>query len=54
MDLKFLAFVFLLVSGFSCEEEAQNEVDSTLVLTDDTFEDVIKTNNFFVMFFAPW
>lgn len=57
MDFKLLALVFLLITGLNCEDEAASEaseVDSTIVLGDSDFEDVIKTNNFFVMFFAPW
>lgn len=54
MDFKLLTFVFLLITGLNCEDEAASEVDSTIVLSDSDFEDVIKTNNFFVMFFAPW
>ncbi|CRK96813.1 CLUMA_CG009948, isoform B [Clunio marinus] len=54
MDLKLFAFIFLVVSGVKSDEDAQNEVDTTIVLTDSNFEDVLKTNNFFVMFFAPW
>lgn len=55
MDFKLFAFVILLISGVRCEEdEAQNEIDSTIVLNDSNFDEVLKTNNFFVMFFAPW
>lgn len=54
MSLKLFAFVILLISAANCEEEAQNEVDSIIVLDDSNFEEVLKTNNFFVMFFAPW
>lgn len=52
MDFKLFALVLFLLSTVNCEEEPQN--DSTIVLNDSNFEDVIKTNNFFVMFFAPW
>lgn len=48
------ALVILVVSAVSCEEEAQNEVDSTIVLTDSNFDETIETNSFFVMFYAPW
>lgn len=55
MDLKVFALVILLVSGLHCEEEdSANEIDNTIELTDANFDEVIKTNNFFVMFFAPW
>lgn len=57
MQFKLFLFVVLLICGVNCEEEAQNEgneVDSTIILTDSNFDEVIKTNNFFVMFFAPW
>lgn len=50
MDLKLIAFVILL-AGVTCDEA---EPDSTIILNDDNFEEVIKTNNFFVKFYAPW
>lgn len=53
MDLKLFALVIFLISAVNCEEEAQNE-DSTIILNDSNFDEIIKTNNFFVMFFAPW
>jgi hypothetical protein len=49
MDLKLFAFV-LLLAGVSCDESA----DNTIILTDSNFEETIKTNNFFVKFYAPW
>lgn len=54
MDFKFFAFVLLLVAAVNCEEETEKEVDSTIILTDSNFDEVIKTNNFFVKFYAPW
>lgn len=38
------------------EEKASEEkiADETIILTDDNFDEVIKTNNFFVKFYAPW
>jgi len=53
MDLKLFALVIFLISAVNCEEEIQNE-DSTIILDDSNFDEIIKTNNFFVMFFAPW
>jgi hypothetical protein len=49
MYLKLFAFV-LLLAGVSCDESA----DNTIILTDSNFEETIKTNNFFVKFYAPW
>jgi hypothetical protein len=50
-----LAFVILFVVTVNCDEDpAENEIDSTIVLTDENFDETIKLNNFFVMFFAPW
>ena len=54
--------VFLLVCLFSLafasetEENVENveEPDDTIILTDENFEETIKTNNFFVKFYAPW
>ena len=59
MNFKVLALVCLLVScAFSEENDIENNeeevADSTINLTDDNFEGVIQTNNFFVMFHAPW
>lgn len=59
MNIKVLACVFLLITCVYCDENdlENNEeevADSTIKLTDDNFDEVIKTNNFFVMFFAPW
>lgn len=55
MNFKLFSLVILFVIGvISAEEEGQkDEVDSTIVLTDSNFDEIIKTNNFFVMFFAP-
>lgn len=55
MDFKLFAFVILLIlNGFNCVEDEVVESDNTIVLTDSNFDETIKTNNFFVMFFAPW
>jgi thioredoxin domain-containing protein 5 len=59
MNSKVLALVCLLVAcAFSEENDIENNeeevADSTINLTDDNFEGVIQTNNFFVMFHAPW
>lgn len=59
MKVKVLVLVCLLVScTFADENDIEDKeeevVDSVINLTDDNFEGVIQTNNFFVMFFAPW
>lgn len=59
MNIKVFALVCLLVSCvFSEENDIENKEeevsDSTINLTDENFDEIIKTNNFFVMFFAPW
>lgn len=59
MNIKVLALVCLLVScAFSEENDIEDKeeevVDSVINLTDDNFDGTIQTNNFFVMFFAPW
>lgn len=59
MNIKVFALVCLLVTCvFSEENDIENKeeevADSTIVLTDENFDEIIKTNNFFVMFFAPW
>jgi hypothetical protein len=50
MDLKLFALV-LLLAGVNCDDSS---ADNTIVLNDDNFEETIKTNNFFVKFYAPW
>lgn len=59
MNIKVFALVCLLVSCvFSEENDIENKeeevADSTIILTDENFDEIIKTNNFFVMFFATW
>lgn len=54
MSAKLFALVLLLVTAVNCEEDEQNEIDSTILLDDSNFDEVLKTNNFFVMFYAPW
>lgn len=55
MNFKLLFIVILCLIGVNCEsEDAQNEPETTIVLTDENFAEILKTNNFFVMFFAPW
>lgn len=54
MTLKLFVFTLLLLGAVNCEESEQNEVDPTIILSDENFESTIGTNNFFVMFFAPW
>lgn len=53
MNLKVIAFICLLVAGVSCEDEEELE-EFSIVLTDDSFKETIASNNFFVMFYAPW
>lgn len=56
MSLKLFVCVLLLATAtVKCEEE-ENEIDSdtTIQLDDSNFDEILKTNNFFVMFFAPW
>lgn len=43
-------FVITLIDLSLCHEEDVH----TIQLTQDTFDNEIKANNFFVMFFAPW
>jgi hypothetical protein len=59
MNFKVFTLVCLLITCvFSEENDIENNeeevADSTINLTDENFEGVIQTNNFFVMFFAPW
>jgi hypothetical protein len=54
MDFKLFAFVILLIASVNCEEETEKEADATIILTDDNYEEILKTNNFFVKFYAPW
>lgn len=58
MELKVIAFVCLLVSSVVCNEEdnkiGDQEENFPIVLGNDNFADTIKTNSFFVMFYAPW
>lgn len=62
MDLKLIAFIFLFVSCAICDEGEENnnkidqeeETDFTKNLNDENFAETIKSNNYFVMFFAPW
>lgn len=58
MNFKLFVFAILFIFSVIGEEEANldenNEVDATINLNDSNFEDVLKTNNFFVMFYAPW
>lgn len=53
-----VVFVVLLIAVVNCEDEAvnnsENEIENTIILNDSNFDEVLKTNNFFVMFFAPW
>lgn len=54
MNFKFFVFAIFFLSTVICEDEEANEIDATIVLNDSNFDDVMKTNNFFVMFYAPW
>lgn len=58
MDLKVIALLFALVSSVVCDEEnnkiGDKEEQFAIVLTDKNFDETIKTNSFFVMFYAPW
>ncbi|KAG5684013.1 hypothetical protein PVAND_013266 [Polypedilum vanderplanki] len=63
MKLKVLAFIFLLISCTIADEEdnkieaeEEPEKDHTLVLTDENFDDTIKSSEtaIFTMFYAPW
>lgn len=51
MQFKLIALIVLIALGVNCDDETE---DKTIVLGDDDFSDTIATNNFFVMFFAPW
>lgn len=51
MQFKVIALIALIALGVNCDEEIE---DKTIVLGDENFASTIATNNFFVMFFAPW
>lgn len=51
MQFKLIALIVLIALGVNCDDETE---DKTIVLGDDDFSETIATNNFFVMFFAPW
>lgn len=55
MDLKAIAIVLLIVAcAFGENEVEQEEQDFSVILGDENFKETISTNNFFIMFYAPW
>lgn len=50
MKFKFFSIVIFVVA-LAVKESVG---DKAIVLNDASFKDVVKTNNFFIMFFAPW
>lgn len=54
IHFKLLVFAILFLSAVICEEEEASEIDHTILLNDSNFDEVLKTNNFFIMFYAPW
>lgn len=51
---KSLLFALLFSLSVTFADENEDSDEFTVQLNDSNFDELIKTNNFFVKFYAPW